>query len=154
MFIFSNKADFKPQHEKARYILSFLRLFLLPVGPYFDLQVNPVFQPGFLQFTTQFVGLPQIPVKMIGIGVAAAATEKARPTTPAFRLVKNMGLPEVLPECLVLNTGKNIAQTEGLVFHELVTGIQISKGGYRQILVAGPSPIAFSKGRALYSGQY
>ena len=69
---------------------------LLRFSREYCLNKNSVLQTFSLQLAAVFIGLGNVAIDEVGIGMAAAAAEEASPACTAFRLGHNMGVTEFL----------------------------------------------------------
>ena len=101
------------------------------------LHQNGVFQTFPLQLAAVFIGLGNIAVDQVGIGVAATAAEEASPALTAFRLSHHMGVTEFLYQLGLYNAGFQGAQLILLATNELMAGIYVTVSGDGEIFMTG-----------------
>src|SRR5699024_3589487 len=93
--------------------------------------------PLSLQQTADLIDVVDAPGEVIGIGRAAAAAVKPGEAFLAFLFCINVAVFKLSADIWLDNAFVHIAQQELFLPHELVTGIEIAPGRYRQILRTG-----------------
>ena len=121
-------------------LLNRISLFLLGrllAQHFFDLQINGAFQALFLEGTAHLVGFFEAAAVAEIIGVAAAATIKARPALHAGRFGKHVAGLELGADLGHSDAVKDRTDFKLGVADELVAGIEIAFGADGQIVMAG-----------------
>ena len=81
-----------------KYCLYFLRRFVF-FFQFFEfehgLHVDGTLEALLLDFTADFVGLTDIAMEQVGVGMAAAGAEETGPAIAAFFLIEHMAFAEV-----------------------------------------------------------
>lgn len=90
------------------------------------LDPDGAFQTLSLGFATEIIGLHEIAVAVIGIGVTATAAVELCPTVSALVLVVNMGPVETVVQTVFKHRVFYVAQEKFRISHELMARVKIS----------------------------